>query len=105
MWPGELELEPGDRLQEDTVHHTGVEIGYRSARGSLIHGHRRLDGVFAEMSFRCLDSEMERAGLWFKTAPESQVISPMRWVTALLGGPADISAVEQFTGTLDPCGE
>jgi hypothetical protein len=29
----------------------------------------------------------------------------MRWVTALLGGPADISAVEQFTGTLDPCGE
>jgi hypothetical protein len=104
MWPGELELEFGDPLQDGALHQTGIEIGYRSARGSLIHGHRRLEGVFAELSFRCLDSDLERAGLWFRTVPEGPVNSPMRWVSALLGGPADLSAVEEFTAALDPCG-
>ncbi|MBD3868187.1 MAG: hypothetical protein IFK94_08675 [Acidobacteria bacterium] len=105
MWPGELGLEPGDRLQDGTIHHSGVEIGYRSARGSLIHGHRRLDGVFAELSFQCVEGGRQRAGMWFKTAPVRTAISPMPWVTALLGGPADLSAVERFTGAMDPCGE
>ncbi len=105
IWPGDLGLEPGDRLQDGTIRHFGVEIGYRSARGSLIHGRRRLDGVFAQLSFHCVDGGWERAAIWFQTAPAGPAIGPAPFVTALLGGPADLSAVEQFTAFMDPCGE
>ena len=104
-WPGELDLETGDRLQDGNIRHAGVDIGYRSARGSLIYGRRRLDGVYAVLSFRCVDGGRERAGLWFKTAPVRSEVGPMPFVTALLGGPADLSAVERFTGCMDPCRE
>jgi len=105
MWPGELGLERGDRLQAGTIRHPGVEIVCRSARGSLIHGHRRLDGVFAELSFHCVDGGRKRAALWFKTAPVRPTVAPMPWVTSLLGGPTDLSAVERFTGSMDLCRE
>jgi len=105
IWPGDLGLEPGDRLQHGAFRHAGVDIGYRSARGSLIHGHRRLEGVFAELTFHCEDDGRKRTGLWFQTVPLEPVLGPMPFVTSLLGGPADRSAVERFTVSMDPCGE
>ena len=104
LWPGELELREGDRLQDGTIRHRGVEIGYRSARGSLIHGRRRLDGVLAQLSFRCADGGRRRAGLWFKTVPAGSDVGPMSWITTLVGGPADVTAVERFTAVMDLCG-
>jgi hypothetical protein len=105
IWPGDMGLEPGDRFRHGAFRHAGVDIGYRSARGSLIHGHRRLEGVFAELSFRCEDEGRQRAGIWFQAVPVESALGPMPFVSSLLGGPADRSAVERFTGSMDPCGE
>jgi hypothetical protein len=105
IWPGDLGLEPGDRLRKGTIRHTGVEIDYTSARGILINGHRRHHGVFAELSFRCAAGGRKRAAIWFQTVPVGSPVNPMPSFTALLGGPADPSAVRRFTASMDLCRE
>ncbi len=105
IWPGDLGLEPGDRLRKGTIRQRDVEIDYTSARGVLINGHHRLHGVFAELSFRCVAVGRKRAAIWFHTVPAGSPVNPMPSFAALLGGPADPSAVRRFTASMDLCRE
>ena len=105
IWPGDLELEAGNRLLQHAIRRNGIEIDHVSTMATLIHGHRRLEGVYSEISFRCGVDGRKRAAVWFQTVPAGSTVHQLSTFTSLLGGPADPSAVERFTADMDPCRE